>query len=88
MFAETYLQNYIFGWAYAIKPNLPNLTYQYPNFLFKPNLTWHRAVLAETYSQNSNFGRAFAIKPNLSYHISILSFLFKPNLAPNNVRQT
>ena len=54
MFAETYSQNYIFGGAYVIKPNLTKdiiiLT-----FLFKPNLTWHRAVFAETYSQNYIF---------------------------------
>ena len=51
MFDETYLQNYIFGGAYAIKPNL-TLDINLLTFLFKPNLTWHRAVFAETYSEN------------------------------------
>ena len=60
VFAETYSQTYIFGGAYAIKPNLTK-DINILTFLFKPNLTWHRAVFAETYLQNYIFGRVFAI---------------------------
>ena len=35
-------------------------------FLFKLNLTWHRALFVETYSRNYIFVGAYAIKPNLT----------------------
>ena len=54
-----------FGGAYAIKPNLTK-DINILTFLFKPNLTWHRAVFAETYSQNYISGGANAIKPKLT----------------------
>ena len=65
MFAETYSQNYMFGGAYATKPNLTK-DIKIQTFLFKPSLTWHRTVFAETYSQNYIFDGAYAIKPNLT----------------------
>ena len=68
MFPETYLQNYIFDGAYAIKPNLTK-DINMLTFPFKPNLTWHPAVFAETYLQNYIFDGACAIKPNLTYFL-------------------